>query len=226
MLRRPNSRCKYAQCREKATHGPSIQPIHCELHADSIDRNLVEQQCTSCGHLYVLDENGKCENCNPESYSKYKRAILAKQNAVMTYLGTVDLQPDYIDKMIDGGRYGKERPDGRYDRPDRVVVLEVDEDQHEERACECEQIRMVNISQSFGGKPVLFVRYNPDKYKGQQVTKTKRLSILVDVLTDALVCELPQALAGVKYLFYDGWDESQSGSWTIITHLENEVINP
>lgn len=40
----------------------------------------------------------------------------------------------------------RERPDVLWDRGDRIVILEVDEDQNRERPCECEQTRICQIS--------------------------------------------------------------------------------
>ena len=37
-----------------------------------------------------------------------------------------------------------------WDRADRVVMLEIDEGQHKYRPCECEQTRMMNVSQAIG----------------------------------------------------------------------------
>ena len=65
-----------------------------------------------------------------------------------------------------------ERPDRLWDFGTHCVILEVDENQHSERACVCEVVRMVNIHQSLGGARVVFIRYNPDVYD-----KKKRLIV-------------------------------------------------
>ena len=50
-------------------------------------------------------------------------------------------------------------------RSDKIVIIECDEHQHKKHDCACEQVRMINISQSFGAIPVYFIRWNPDSYK-------------------------------------------------------------
>lgn len=59
-------------------------------------------------------------------------------------------------KVIDGGKYSKERPDFLFDEPLQTIIVEIDENQHFSNPCE--QIRMVNIFNSVK-KPTIFIRY-------------------------------------------------------------------
>ena len=90
----------------------------------------------------VLDKDDLCEMCNPEAF---KKAQLAKQNNVMNYLDANGFPGISTDKIIDNGACGKERPDRVFDLIDKVIILEVDENQHKDRPCECEQARMINV---------------------------------------------------------------------------------
>jgi hypothetical protein len=161
MRRKPNARC--LMCPNAATHGVNGRAVRCCIHALETDLNMLDRPCTSCGLLYVLDRRGFCENCEP---NRFKKARLAKQCALTDYLDSRGLPGSQTDRIVDGGDCGKERPDRVYlDAEGRfVLILEVDENQHFDRACECEQTRMVNIGQMFGGTPVYFVRWNPDSY--------------------------------------------------------------
>jgi hypothetical protein len=70
-----------------------------------------------------------------------------------------------------------ERPDRLWDsHPTRVVILEVDEHQHRERDCGCEQVRMINIAGSLGAPQTIYVRYNPDSFKSIESSKTSDTS--------------------------------------------------
>lgn len=80
------------------------------------------------------------------------------------------IKMDQIDKVIDNGKCGLERPDFYIDSAPHILIIEVDEDQHSGRACECEQIRMVNISQS-NSLPTVFLQFDPDKYKAKKERK-------------------------------------------------------
>jgi hypothetical protein len=227
MISHSNARC--SDCKELAIWGINWTPRHCEAHKTSDDLNLVERPCTSCGLAFVLDKKNKCEYCSPESF---KRAIHAKQNAVMDYLDLRDLKGNSTDKVIDGGACGMERPDRIYDLKDKIIIFECDEDQHRTRACECEQTRMVNIGQSFGGMPVYFIRWNPDNYKPLGHKKMedikKRYKLVADLITDITANRivLPNAFVSAIYLYYDDWSSLAEEKWQIITpYAKNEIIN-
>ena len=219
MLRRPKSKC--VNCLELAIYGTNWTPKHCETHKTEDDENLIERPCTSCGLLYVLDKENKCENCNPETFESMR---LAKQNAVMEYLDSRELHGTSTDTMVDNGACGRERPDRTFEFVDKVVIFECDEHQHRDRQCTCEQTRMVNIGQMYGGVPVYFIRWNPDDYVAASVNKLpetmkKRYKLLGDVITDIKNGKmvLPTALVSVMYLYYDGWSSLADESWRIIT---------
>ena len=222
MIRKSNSKCSSANCKERAIWGINWKPLHCETHKTADDQNLVEKPCSSCGLMYILDKVNKCENCNPESWA---RAVLAKQNALMDYLDAHDLKGSSTDTIVDGGICGKERPDRVYDFGDRIVILECDEDQHKGRACVCEQTRMINIGQMFGGVPVYFIRWNPDKYKSENNKEDsilKRHKLCNELITHIKMNKtvLPYALVSAIYLYYDGWSSIADEKWEVLMGLD------
>ena len=111
------------------------------------------------------------------------------------------------DKQVDGGFCGRERPDFAWETPTHVVILEVDEDQHKHIARECEDVRMKNVTSSYG-MPVYWIRYNPDHFNDvwPQLTDTVRQQMLVDVIRESLSAKPDNTseYCRVKYLFYDG----------------------
>ena len=222
MISRPNAKC--VKCKEFAFWGTNWIPKHCELHKEQNDINLVERICSSCGLIYLLDKENKCENCSPTSFQTTR---LAKQNALMDYLDSHNLAGLSTDKTIDNGVCGKERPDRVFDLEDKIIILECDEHQHRDRSCECEQTRMANIGQSYGGLPVYFIRWNPDNYS----TDTKKIPEVIfkryvlvgDLITDiknAKYTKLPNALVSVIYMYFDGWKSLKEEEWNIITPYE------
>ena len=222
MIRRPNAKC--ANCKELAIWGSNWVAKHCELHKTSEEQNLVEQSCISCGLLYILDNENKCENCNPVSFITSR---LAKQNALMTYLDARGFKGDSTDITIDNGICGKERPDRVYDLGDKILILECDEHQHRDRQCLCEQTRMVNIGQSFGGIPVYFIRWNPDDYSSESDRKVPELLTKRHKLCGDLICDikknkhvLPKGLVSVIYMYYDGWQSLAETEWQILIKIE------
>ena len=222
MICRPNAKC--VLCKELAIWGTNWIPKNCETHKTADEQNLVEQPCSSCNLLYILDKENKCENCNPASFAT---ARLAKQNALMAYLDARDLKGDSTDIVIDNGICGKERPDRVYDLGDKIVILECDENQHQDRQCLCEQTRMVNIGQTFGGLPVYFIRWNPDDYSPENERKmpedlAKRYKLVGDLIRDIKKNKiiLPTALISAIYMYYNGWDSLQNTEWQVLTMFE------
>ena len=223
MIRRPNAKCCHSKCKEMAIWGTNWVPKHCELHRTSDDKNLVERPCANCGLVYVLDDSNKCEYCNPESFEISR---LAKQNALMSHLDYLGLVGESTDKKIDNGICGAERPDRVYDLGDKILVLECDENQHQYRACLCEQTRMVNIGQQFGGVPVYFIRFNPDDYSPENDRKPpedikKRYKLLGDLICDIKNNRhsMPRNFVSAIYLYYDGWSSLAETEWQPILKL-------
>jgi hypothetical protein len=224
MIRNSNSKCKAKGCSELAIWGTNWKPSHCEDHKTEDDENLVERACISCNLLYVLNKDDKCENCEPVSWQTSR---LAKQNALMSYLDTQGLVGSSTDTVVDGGICGKERPDRVYEFCDKIVILECDENQHNNIPCLCEQTRMINISQSYGGIPVYFIRWNPDNYSPENERKfpevlAKRYKLCADLIKDIKKnkAKLPKAMTSAIYLYYDGWESLEESPWEILASYD------
>ena len=212
MIKNPTKKCEVCK-KNQAFYGKNKILAHCEEHKLDNEINLVEKPCKSCGLDYLLDDKELCEFCNP---LKFTTGRLAKQNALMEYLDVRQLYGISTDKIIDFGECGKERPDRIYDFTDKIVILECDENQHKDRQCVCEQQRMINISNSFGGMPVYFIRWNPDKYKSQiQIPINIRHKVCADLITDIMETRitLPKNLTSVIYLYFDNFDQDDLTNW-------------
>ena len=222
MIRRPNSLC--SDCRELAVWGINWTPRHCEDHKTDDDTNLVERPCISCGLPNILDDLNHCECCTPAAFAT---ARLAKQNALMNYLDLRDLHGNSTDKIIDDGTCGAERPDRVFDFGDKIVILECDEHQHKERQCLCEQTRMVNLGQTFGGTSVLFIRWNPDKYKPADPAspqeplshRHKLCGDLISNIRDRTNTPPTATLVSAIYLYFNGWSSLSDEPWHAITPI-------
>jgi len=64
-----------------------------------------------------------------------------------------------LDSTAEGGCSGK-RPDALCDLGYRIIIVEIDENQH--RGYSCENKRTMEISKDLGHRPVVFIRFNPD----------------------------------------------------------------
>jgi len=208
MIVHPIKRCFEKKCKEYALYG-TFRAEFCESHCDPATHiNWMEKECVSCRLPNILNKNSRCQYCDPDMFNKTR---LAKQNYVKRWLDNNGFKYDSCDTVIEHSECGKERPDFVFDCGTHVVILEVDENQHRERAEVCECTRMVNIFQSFGGLHVKFVRYNPDKYKkgGRSCDQAigTRMNVLRTHLEYALKDE-PVSFLSVKHLFYDNERET------------------
>ena len=219
MITLPRARCLV--CRKPAFYGVNYIPRRCEAHKTDDDQNLIERECVSCKLIMVLDNDDKCEFCVPHTFETNR---LAKQNALMAYLDFYGLTGESTDKVVNNGDCGHERPDRVFDFGDKIVILECDEHQHKDRQCSCEQTRMVNISQGYGGLPVYFIRWNPDPYAPSVDTKKqesieKRHKIVCTYIRDIERNNIatPMALLSVLYMFHDGWHSLNDAEWEVVT---------
>jgi hypothetical protein len=65
-------------------------------------------------------------------------------------------------KIFDG--CSKRRPDIIVDLGYQIIIIEVDENQHKNYDCSCENKRLMELSQDVGHRPIIFLRFNPDDY--------------------------------------------------------------
>ena len=206
MISNPKRKCVAIKCKNPALYG-ICKPEHCEDHKHDDEINWVERECVSCGLTYILNKQEKCQFCDPDMFNKTR---LAKQNQVKHFLDANGITYVSCDTLVDRGACFKYRPDFLIDCNTHFVVLEVDENQHKDRADECETVRMINIFQSVGIS-TKFLRYNPDEYKIGKDKKNPsfgtRMNILKKHLKYAMEDEVKSYIS-VKYLFFDDKEET------------------
>ena len=47
----------------------------------------------------------------------------------------------------------------------QIIIIEIDENQHGNYDCSCENKRIMELSQDLQHRPVILIRFNPDKYE-------------------------------------------------------------
>ena len=205
----PTNKCVVAGCKNLALFGYT-STSHCELHKMGQEINLVQRKCIECGLPDVLDENQRCSTCDPSQFTRFR---LAKQKKVRDFFDYHHMKYISYDRMIDHGVCGKERPDFIFDCETHMIVVEVDENQHEEDGYDCEIVRMINVGQSLG-MPTIFIRYNPDRYKtlsGRvETNEYKRMTSLKTQIEYWTSKQPPMdGCCYVTYLYYNNDDPTQ-----------------
>jgi hypothetical protein len=208
MVTLPTKKCEFSQCKELALFG-SKDRQRCDTHKFATDLNLVEKPCVSCGLDNVLNSNTKCYFCEPNTFLRIQKQ---KETRIRDFLIANNI-PFTQDQIPNGTECGKERPDFVIYFKTHVIIIEVDENQHKGYACECEQIRMINLTQAFCGLPVFWIRYNPDVFKlpnekKSKISQSNREEHLLDWINFAST-HISTHLGKVVYLFFDGCNEKQ-----------------
>lgn len=131
-----------------------------------------------------------------------------------------------FDQQIDGG-CSRRRPDIFIELLTHSLIVEIDEQQHNDADyCSCENKRMMQLYEDLGRRPLVFIRFNPDRYttSNGKVKKScfdvhnaidvpviadknawrKRLDVLKSRLIDYLHI-IPDRALTVEHLFYDGF---------------------
>lgn len=206
-------KCEAKNCKDRPYFSDTNYPKRCETHKVSSDTNIVEQKCKSCQVTNFINVNkGLCNDC----YDFFvKKRDKVKEKRVGDILRENQIQVESSDTIVENGCLHY-RPDYVIDIQYVKVIVEVDENQHHSYSCECEQGRMIQLHQDYGGIPLLFVRYNPDNYKvinnkKEIVPLYEREKILVDFLRgfqNRIETNKEWSLPlSVCYLFYDNYEK-------------------
>ena len=168
-----NPRC--ADCKSKQpTYGTELgKAIYCygcaKIRPEEMLRDVKHKLCVT-PHCTTTVSNkaykGHCYRCFINTFpdNQIVRNHKTKERAVADFIRTS--YPDYtiaFDKRVADG-CSRRRPDILVDMAEYVVVVEIDENQHDSYDCSCENKRMMEIFQDAGSRPLVIVRFNPDQY--------------------------------------------------------------
>jgi hypothetical protein len=233
MIAFPKKRCTKECCSSLGTHGiieaSKNTSRYCEEHAPNTGGyvDIVQRRCEKCQTLDAL-RNGLCSNCDPVARRTYEHA---KENRVRDVFNARGLVYMSHDKVVDGGACDRYRPDFVFDAATHFVVVEVDENQHQNYAETCEKNRMLSIWQSLG-LPTIFVRYNPDSYAPNDISIPKargkdREEALCSWVSHLMKPQENPLARGncceVLYLYYDGYDAASVAQRSLAS-LANHVV--
>lgn len=168
----------------KLCHGGGI----CE-HGTRRNRCLICKGSQTCGHgkqkcrCKICDGRDLCKGplCENRANPQYEghclfcyvnlfpdktnvRNYKTKERTVVDSI--LEKFPDYdwvLDKRVQDG-CSKRRPDMLLDLGDKVIIIEIDENKHDTYDCTCENKRLMELSLDLDHRPMIMIRFNPDKY--------------------------------------------------------------
>ena len=173
-----NKMCIHEGCNKQPTYNVEGQKkgLYCVKHKTEEMVDVKHKSCKSewCTTRIQEKYDGYCLFCfiNLFPDKPVSRNYKTKEYAVVEYIKTKYPDLNWIaDKIINGG-CSKRRPDLILDLGYQVLIVEVDEDQHNNYDCSCENKRLMELSQDLGHRPIIFIRFNPDDYtkNGKNIT--------------------------------------------------------
>lgn len=116
----------------------------------------------------ICEVEGYCLRCFIHAFpdQTISRNYKVKERYVTDYLKEEFATYQIIfDKAVGG--CSKRRPDAYIDLLTHVIIIEVDENQHKNYDTTCEIARINELYTDLGDRPIVFIRFNPDKYNNQ-----------------------------------------------------------
>lgn len=182
------------------------QPTHCSRCklSEMTDLANPKESCVSCGltNRRNLLKEGLCADCRRER----PRAELVMRHHLQKHIQGRDWQFNKTPGGISICADKKYRPDAWLEMPGHVLIVECDEDQHKNYNVICELKRIPEVLAACEGKPLIFIRWNPDDFSvqgvQQKVSENRRLTALRRAVQAAIFAVPAQPLT-VQYMFYD-----------------------
>jgi hypothetical protein len=150
--------------------------LYCSRHKLEGMLNVKDKTCKNdwCSTRVQDKYDGYCLFCYMNMFpdKPVLRNYKTKEFSVVEYVKKQFPELNWIaDKIISGG-CSKKRPDLILDLLYQVVIIEVDENQHTDYDCSCQNKRTMQLSQDLAHRPIIFIRFNPDDYKkdGKNIT--------------------------------------------------------
>jgi hypothetical protein len=173
--------CKHKDCETQPVYNLKGEKygLYCLKHklegmVDVKSKTCKSEWCDVQVNNNKYKYEGYCLFCYMHMYpdKPVSRNYKTKEFAVVEYVKDRFPNLDWIaDKKVIGG-CSKRRPDLLLDLGYQVLMIEVDENQHIQYDCSCQNKRVMELSQDVGHTPIVFIRFNPDDYKKGDVKVT------------------------------------------------------
>jgi hypothetical protein len=166
-----NKSCENKDCTTIAHFNyKDMKSKFCAIHKLKDMINVTEKICVNswCDNTIPRKKifQGYCRFCYVNMFPDQPvcRNYKTKESATAQFI-TIRF-PNFtwnLDKKIEDG-CSKRRPDLMCDLGYQVIIIEIDENQHTNYDCSCENKRIMQLSQDIGYRPIVFIRFNPDEY--------------------------------------------------------------
>jgi hypothetical protein len=143
--------------------------LYCNKHKLNNMIDIKSKRCQNswCYTIITDKYEGYCTYCYMHMFpdKPVSKNYKTKEKSVTEYIKTQFPDIDIVtDKKINDG-CSRRRPDIFIDLGYQVIIVEIDENQHNDYDCSCENKRIMELSQDVDHRPIIFIRFNPDDYK-------------------------------------------------------------
>ena len=151
--------------------------IYCGKHKKDGMIDVINPRCKThlCYTFVCKNYRGYCLTCFMQTFPNepVARNYKTKERNVVDNIKRMFPDVDWVwDRKVSGG-CSQRRPDLFLDMGTHIIIIEIDENKHDDYDCSCENKRIMQISQDVGHTPMVIIRFNPDKYvddSGKKIT--------------------------------------------------------
>jgi hypothetical protein len=170
--------CFNPNCKKQPNYNfeEKSKALYCFEHKLDGMIDVKHKKCKTHLCYTIVNEkyDGYCLRCYMHIFpdKPVSRNYKTKEFAVVEFVKNKFENYSWIaDKMVNNG-CSKKRPDLLLDLGYQVIIIEIDENQHIDYDCSCENKRIMELSQDLGHRSIIFIRFNPDDYN----TKEKKIT--------------------------------------------------
>ena len=169
MIDKLNKTCRFDDCKKIPNYNSRDQKkgIFCKEHSKPGMINVKNKSCKNswCNIQIIKKYKDYCLRCFIHEFpdQKISRNYKIKETHVTDYLKETFPNKFTFDKTITGG-CSKRRPDAYIDLLTHIIIVEIDENQHQNYDSTCEIARINELFTDLGDRPIVFIRFNPDEY--------------------------------------------------------------
>jgi len=166
--------CIFENCNIQSTfnYKEEKKALYCSLHKSKDMINVVNKLCKGQNGLCDLRVSNKklrgyCSYCFFHTFpdEPITRNYKTKENSVVNFIKEEFKQYDITcNKLIQDG-CTKRRPDILFDFGEKVIIIEIDENQYRDYDTTCEQERLNNLIEDINYRNLILIKFNPDYYK-------------------------------------------------------------
>ena len=194
--------------------------LYCATHKLNEMVDIKNSTCKThlCSTRTTDKYDGYCLRCYIYTFpdKPVARNYKTKERAVVEFVCERFPEHTWItDKKVNDG-CSMRRPDILLDLGYQVLIIEIDENAHQDYDCSCENKRIMELSQDVGHRPIIFIRFNPDSYR----EGTRKIPSCWE-----------QNMNGICVVKYkEDWEyrlntlETQIKYWSMLSNTTNKII--